>query len=473
MSDTPNGQQQQGGEAAPPAAAAAAAGETAAADTPKKTARVSFKVSGGTQFALDVEEDWSVRTLKEKCQEKTAIPVAAQRLIYKGRILKDDDLISSQGLKDGHIMHLVKSVAAAAATNAQQQQPQQQQQQPTATPAAAVPPPAGAAGECGGGPPLDSFLQSMLSGGGLGGMGAAGGMGGGAPMGGAPPMGFPMGGPEMLQMMQSPFFQQAMDSLMQNPQTFRTLVESVPALRPMLPMMQGLLDNPERMRAMFNPQMMQASIQMQQAMQQMRGPQQDGAAADPAAAAAGGAPGGAPPFFAALQAATAGMAPPAAGGAGAPSSGGGAPAGGTAAGGGAPNPLGSMGSGNMAFASMLQQAEEMMRTNPELMSQVMQAVMGGGGPAAAFGQGGARPGGAPGGAPSNPLAALGSLGSMGAMFPPAAADTRPPEERFASQLQSLTDMGFIDRDANLAALQETDGDVNAAITRLLERGLGN
>ena len=45
--------------------------------------------------------------------------------------------------------------------------------------------------------------------------------------------------------------------------------------------------------------------------------------------------------------------------------------------------------------------------------------------------------------------------------------------RFASQLQSLTDMGFIDRDANIAALQESDGDVNAAITRLLERGLGN
>lgn len=67
------------------------------------------------------------------------------------------------------------------------------------------------------------------------GMGAMGGaMGGpmGAGMGG--PMGLPMGGPEMMQMMQSPFFQQAMDSLLQNPQMFRTIVESVPALRPML-----------------------------------------------------------------------------------------------------------------------------------------------------------------------------------------------------------------------------------------------
>ncbi|KAL8445826.1 hypothetical protein Emed_005382 [Eimeria media] len=225
MSETSNEQQQQQGGEAPAAAAAAGAGAGGDAAASKKSARVSFKVSGGTQFSLDVEEDWSVRTLKEKCQEKTDIPVAAQRLIYKGRILKDDDLISSQGLKDGHIMHLVKSVAAAAATNTQQQpQQQQQQQQPAATPAAAIPTPSAAPG---GGPPLDAFLQSMLSGG-------MGGMGGGAPMAGGAPMGFPMGGPEMAQMMQSPFFQQAMDSLLQNPQTFRSLVENVPALRPML-----------------------------------------------------------------------------------------------------------------------------------------------------------------------------------------------------------------------------------------------
>ena len=74
MSDPSNGQQ--GGET--PAA-------TDAAAAPAKTVRVSFKVSGGTQFSLDVQEDWTVRTLKEKCQENTDIPVSAQRLIYKGR----------------------------------------------------------------------------------------------------------------------------------------------------------------------------------------------------------------------------------------------------------------------------------------------------------------------------------------------------------------------------------------------------
>jgi len=43
----------------------------------------------------------------------------------------------------------------------------------------------------------------------------------------------------------------------------------------------------------------------------------------------------------------------------------------------------------------------------------------------------------------------------------------PPEERFRSQLETLTSMGFVDRQANIQALIATYGDVNAAIDRLL------
>lgn len=43
----------------------------------------------------------------------------------------------------------------------------------------------------------------------------------------------------------------------------------------------------------------------------------------------------------------------------------------------------------------------------------------------------------------------------------------PPEERYRAQLDQLSDMGFIDRDANLQALIATFGDINAAIERLL------
>lgn len=44
---------------------------------------------------------------------------------------------------------------------------------------------------------------------------------------------------------------------------------------------------------------------------------------------------------------------------------------------------------------------------------------------------------------------------------------QPPEERFASQLDQLASMGFVDRQANVQALTTTMGDVNAAVERLL------
>jgi ubiquilin len=45
--------------------------------------------------------------------------------------------------------------------------------------------------------------------------------------------------------------------------------------------------------------------------------------------------------------------------------------------------------------------------------------------------------------------------------------TQAPEQRFASQLDQLASMGFVDRQANIQALSATFGDVNAAVERLL------
>lgn len=44
-----------------------------------------------------------------------------------------------------------------------------------------------------------------------------------------------------------------------------------------------------------------------------------------------------------------------------------------------------------------------------------------------------------------------------------------PQEAFREQLQQLRDMGFINTEANLAALQATGGNVNAAVERLLNQ----
>lgn len=65
---------------------------------------------------------------------------------------------------------------------------------------------------------------------------------------------------------------------------------------------------------------------------------------------------------------------------------------------------------------------------------------------------------------ANPFA---TLGGQGPQATPASADSRPAEERFASQLQSLRDMGFVDGPANLRALLISGGSVEGAISILL------
>uniref|UniRef100_W5LR60 Ubiquilin-4 n=1 Tax=Astyanax mexicanus TaxID=7994 RepID=W5LR60_ASTMX len=53
------------------------------------------------------------------------------------------------------------------------------------------------------------------------------------------------------------------------------------------------------------------------------------------------------------------------------------------------------------------------------------------------------------------------------MFAGGNASTQTPEVRFQQQLEQLSAMGFINREANLQALIATGGDINAAIERLL------
>jgi ubiquilin len=89
--------------------------------------------------------------------------------------------------------------------------------------------------------------------------------------------------------------------------------------------------------------------------------------------------------------------------------------------------------------------------NPEAMQQMLQAMMGG--------QGGQQ------GGSGNDMSDLFNM--FGGGQPAAPADNRPPEERYAQQLQQLNEMGFYDFDRNVQALRRTGGNVNGAIEFLL------
>ena len=47
------------------------------------------------------------------------------------------------------------------------------------------------------------------------------------------------------------------------------------------------------------------------------------------------------------------------------------------------------------------------------------------------------------------------------------ADNRPAEEKFKTQLEQLEVMGFVNKETNLQALVATNGNVDAAVERIL------
>ena len=122
---------------------------------------------------------------------------------------------------------------------------------------------------------------------------------------------------------------------------------------------------------------------------------------------------------------------------------------------------------NPEMLGMMNRLEEAMQSSGG-MGTGMGDMGGGGDPFAMFGGGGANPAGL-----EAMLGMFGGGGGMGtgmggggapAMPAPAVAD---PETAYAQQLQQLNDMGFWDREANIRVLIATQGNVNAAVERLL------
>ncbi|RYG59915.1 hypothetical protein EON64_19745 [archaeon] len=152
--------------------------------------------------------------MKQRVSEALNVPATQQRLIYKGRVLKDDLTLENYEIQDGHTVHMVKSAGAAGAAASSSASTSAQ---PTPAPApSSLPTP----------PAANPFNM----------MGAGAGMNPFAAMGGMQPR-----GPPDVNRMQ--------EQLMRNPEVMQQIMNS--------PMMDSMLNNPELMRNMMlnNPQM--------------------------------------------------------------------------------------------------------------------------------------------------------------------------------------------------------------------------
>ncbi|XP_077231211.1 ubiquitin domain-containing protein DSK2b-like isoform X2 [Tasmannia lanceolata] len=187
-----------------------------------------IRCSNGSKFSVQTSLDSTIGAFKTLLALNCEVPSQQQRLIYKGRILKDDQTLQSYGLQSGHTVHLVRGAAPSALPNTPNT--------PNTANAANV-----------GGPNSTPAIASGLGSnddGGLGGLGLGGSLFPGLGLNGLGGSGAPgLFGSSL------PEFEQVQQQLTQNPNIMREIMN--------MPAIQNLMNNPDLMRnlIMGNPQM--------------------------------------------------------------------------------------------------------------------------------------------------------------------------------------------------------------------------
>ncbi|XVF18140.1 hypothetical protein REPUB_Repub10bG0186600 [Reevesia pubescens] len=185
---------------------------------------LNIRCSNGSKFSVQINLDSTVDSFKSLLARHCDIPADQQRLIYKGRILKDDRTLHNYGLEADHTVHLVRGFAPAA-----------------------PPPTTNAAGSISSGESITTQNTRTVGSDEAGALGA-----GGAGLGASlfPGLGLGgLGGSAGVFGAGLPDFEQVQQQLTRNPNIMREIMN--------MPAVQSLMNNPEIMRnlIMNNPQM--------------------------------------------------------------------------------------------------------------------------------------------------------------------------------------------------------------------------
>ena len=241
--------------------------------------QVKIKMTSNAQvYTIKILKSDTIQALKEKCEKETSIPPQSQNLVYKGRILSNEKLVSDYKIENDHTIILVKKHIPS--------QPNTTETKPSSTTTTNTTsstssnnnsnnnnntntntnnnnnnnsnPFAGLGGQM---PDLsqlgslmgnidpnmiNNMMQSLGGSGGLGNMG----------------MGM---NPQMIgQILNNPMYMQMMQNMLQNPEMLQQALNS-PQMRQMAqnnPQMQAILNNPQLMQQILNPQTLQMMSNM-------------------------------------------------------------------------------------------------------------------------------------------------------------------------------------------------------------------
>lgn len=130
---------------------------------------ITVNVKGPSEIKLTVtiSLDSTVRSLKEKiAEQRSDVPADSQRLIYSGKVLKDEETLQSYKLQNNHTVHMVRSAARSAPStgNPASAQPTTSQPASGASAAAQGVPTSFGAGQAFGSDPLAALNRADLAG---------------------------------------------------------------------------------------------------------------------------------------------------------------------------------------------------------------------------------------------------------------------------------------------------------------------
>ncbi|KAN0073117.1 hypothetical protein V8E55_012257 [Tylopilus felleus] len=198
---------------------------------------INVKGPSELKIQISITTDKTVLDLKRDIAEKSDVEADRQRLIYAGRVLKDEDQLSVYKIQSSHTIHMVKGASRSAPASGSTSAPPSQQI------------PAMQAGQN----PSDplTLLNSHM------GFGAMAGLNPFADM------GLNQNDPNMFQnMMQSPEFLQQMSSLMSNPAILDSIIALNPQLASMGPQIREIFQSSQFREMMSNPETMRTMMQM-------------------------------------------------------------------------------------------------------------------------------------------------------------------------------------------------------------------
>ncbi|KAF9401602.1 Ubiquilin-4 [Mortierella sp. AD011] len=87
--------------------------EESESNIPQQAIVLTIRPSTGSTFTTTISTESTVRQLKEKLATPE-LPATSIRLVYSGRVLKDEDQLSVYSIKEGHTIHMVKGASNRA-----------------------------------------------------------------------------------------------------------------------------------------------------------------------------------------------------------------------------------------------------------------------------------------------------------------------------------------------------------------------